>query len=121
MVEESSRVQKDNGSRTRYFMFAFIVVILIAQSAFLLVLPQPAVTGESQQVTLVGVPWNKTVPMFERIGGLETSPLKHLADGTTCTKLSSPTEASIGGTNMNFYLLECNGTTGYVHARQVQE
>ncbi len=121
MVEESGRIQKENSGHGRYVAYTLIVVILIAQSVLLIMLPRPAIRGTSNQVTLTGVPWNKTVPMFETLDEVEAPLLKQFADGTTCTKLSGPTEAGIKGTRMNFYLLECDGTTGYVHARQVQE
>lgn len=121
MAEKLSTIQKALSGHGMYLVYALLIAIIIAQIGLLMLLPKPTTQGASDQVTLVGVPWDQTIPMFERLSEVEAPHLEQFVDGTICTKLSGSTTADMHGNPMNFYLLECNGTTGYVYASRVRE
>jgi len=83
--------------------------------------PASSTPRAANQVTLRAAPGNTEVTMFEVVGEGSNDVTNFFRNGTVCTKLGNPNQVSIQGINMSFYKLTCNGTTGYVNAKWVND
>lgn len=73
------------------------------------------------QVMLRAAPGKTEVMMLEGVGEGPNDEVTFFKDGTICTKLNGPNWVEIQGVGMSFYRLTCNGTTGYVNVKWVDE
>lgn len=101
---------------TKLGIIAILVLVLFAVVTRLL-----GSNSSNSEVTLRAAPGNTVVQMFESVGPGPNDAVARFPSSTRCTKIGGPTSVTIEGLSMRFYRLECNGTTGYVNARWVEE
>lgn len=106
-------------------MRKFLPLIVVAVALWMLyvmnaprfnsVATQPA----SHAVTLQSSAVSNVVQMFDTLA-VDAAVIEQYPDGTRCTRLRGPTDASVDGISMSFYRLNCNGTRGYVNTKWVR-
>ncbi len=69
-------------------------------------------------VVLQGVSTSGIVQMFDEMA-VDAAVISQFPNGTRCANLEGPIPTSIEGIRMRFYMLDCNGTVGYVNGKWV--
>lgn len=77
--------------------------------------------SSANQVTLRAAPGKTEVMMLEGVGEKSNGGVTFFRDGTVCTKLNGPNWVAIQGIGMRAYRLTCNGTTGDMNVKWVDD
>lgn len=97
------------------FVIAATSIATIALVLWLYTLP----SADSLQVTLNSTAYNPLVPMWDVVGTGSNDVVHEFPAGTHCTIVTGPAYYDVAGTPLQYYKLTCNGVTGYVSSKWV--
>lgn len=112
------------------FVLSVLAVFLLAVMVFNLANPSKltvsSASSPKQQssqaaqypIKLKASPVSHVVQMFDSLA-VDAAVIKQFPNGTLCSRMGDTADASVEGIQMTFYLLRCNGVTGYVNAKWV--
>lgn len=83
--------------------------------------PANSNSSSGSSVTLHAAPGNSSVQMFGDRADNAEEVVATFPSGTRCEALTGPKAVAVEGISMQFYRLNCSGTTGMVNAKWVDK